>query len=192
MLVKLNIDKDYLVKLKSAIDEPGKFDLSQDNDLDKEFKEFLSKIKNLEMDDIYNNLKEVYPGIYETSLDISVISDITRIKFSEYYHLGHKDEYGMADNYQQILDYYPELNNPDKKYIVICEWLYRENDNPGSGFRYHKNGVYIGKLNPKNEYFNDDTHIEKLLLYHVMEVLEEDVNIDDYTENLIELSRIIR
>lgn len=195
MLVSLNIDKDYLTNLKKDMEDPSKFDLSRVDDLSesiaKEFMELVSKVKGLKMEDIHNNLKEVHTGIYETSLEISVIADIAKINFSEYYHFGVKDEYGMADNYEQILDFYPELNDPNKKYIVVCEWLYRDSDNPGSGFRYHKNGPYIGNLNPKHAYFNDDTHIEKLLLYHVIEVLEENVHIDDYTDNFFELSRIV-
>lgn len=70
-----------------------------------------------------------------------------------------KRTYGVADNVEQIKEYYKEeIEDPDKKYIIAITpvWQEKENKGKGGGWRWHKWGEYIGKLKPQCEYLDDE------------------------------------
>lgn len=184
MLFKININEGYLNKIIKYLEEVNN---NEENEI---IEESINKIKSLSMTDILNSINVIQDGIYETNLSSDLISNLCNIKLEKFGHLGLKDEYGMADNYEQLLKYYPELLNGDKKHIVLTEWLYRDDENRDSGFRYHKNGPYLGEKEIRSEYFNNDTHIDKILLFNILEVIEEDVKIDDYGFDFVELCNI--
>ena len=71
----------------------------------------------------------------------------------------HKGTYGVADNIEQIKEYYKEeISDPDKKYFIYLTpvWQEKENKGKGGGWRWHKWGEYIGELNPQCEYLDDE------------------------------------
>lgn len=70
----------------------------------------------------------------------------------------HKNSYGVADSIEQIKEYYKEeIEDPNKKYVIECTPVFqeRENKGKGGGWRWHKWGEYIGKLDPQYEYLDD-------------------------------------
>ena len=79
----------------------------------------------------------------------------------------HKDNYGVCDNYQQVLNHYPELNDPNRKFILsLCKISKKEDD----GWRWHKWGKYIGIQKSQCEYIGDEPEIEEVYVYHIYEM----------------------
>ena len=80
-------------------------------------------------------------------------------------------EYGVCDNYEQVLEKYKYiLNDTNKNYVVGLSTVKRENQSSEGGWRWHKWGEYIGNQNPQHEYLYDDTHIDKVYCYHIYEI----------------------
>lgn len=81
-----------------------------------------------------------------------------------------KDNYGVCDNYQQVLDYYPELNNLNRKFVLSLYKISKKNQPKNGGWRWHKWGKYIGNQNPRQEYIYDEPEIEEVIVYHIYEI----------------------
>lgn len=67
--------------------------------------------------------------------------------------------YGVADNLEQIKQYFVEqISHPTEKYFIAVSRVYQEKENAGKGggWRWHKWGPYIGELEPKFEYLDDE------------------------------------
>lgn len=67
--------------------------------------------------------------------------------------------YGTADNLEQIKEYFKrQISDPDEKYFIVIHHIYQEKENAykGGGWRWHKNGPYIGNLEPQCEYLDDE------------------------------------
>lgn len=80
-------------------------------------------------------------------------------------------QYGVCDNYKQILERYNNLlSNPNKNYVIGLSVVERKNQSPEGGWRWHKWGEYIGTQNPEHEYLYDDTHIDKVYCFHIYEI----------------------
>lgn len=80
-------------------------------------------------------------------------------------------QYGVCDNYKQILERYNDLlSNPNKNYVIGLSVVERKNQSPEGGWRWHKWGEYIGTQNPEHEYLYDDTHIDKVYCFHIYEI----------------------
>lgn len=77
------------------------------------------------------------------------------------------EEYGMCDDYQQILDKWPFLVNDEREYLIHVLPIKR-NPQGKQGFRPHKNGSYIGAHEAVNqhEYF-DHSGVDMIYLYHI-------------------------
>ena len=75
----------------------------------------------------------------------------------QYYSREYKNwvlEYGVADNIEQIKKLYKkQINNKKEKFIISITKIYQ---NKEDGWRWHKWGKYIGKLNPQCEYLYDE------------------------------------
>lgn len=54
-------------------------------------------------------------------------------------------EYGVCDNYMQILDQCPELQDPNRIFLITLTPIKKEKQSPKYGWRWHKWGEYIGK-----------------------------------------------
>ena len=79
----------------------------------------------------------------------------------------HKDNYGVCDNYQQVLDYYPELNDSNRKFVLsLCKISKKED----GGWRWHKWGKYIGIQKSQCEYIGDEPEIKEVYVYHIYEM----------------------
>ena len=69
-----------------------------------------------------------------------------------------KCTYGVADTIEQVKEYFKEeIEDPHKKYVIALTPVGQDKDNRGNGgWRWHKWGEYIGVLNPKCEYLDDE------------------------------------
>jgi len=105
-------------------------------------------------------------GIYQCSFAFNFSED----EFEELNNLSYKDRYkifpnyekityGVADDIEQIKEYYKEeIEDDSKKYCIALTpvWQEKENKGKGGGWRWHKWGEYIGNLNPQYEYLDDE------------------------------------
>lgn len=86
-------------------------------------------------------------------------------------------QYGVADNLEQIKEYFKEaIDAVDRKFFITISPIFqdRENKGNGGGWRWHKWGPYIGKLNPQCEYLDDEDFgdaFECIFCFHLYEVL---------------------
>jgi len=82
------------------------------------------------------------------------------------------EAYGVADNMEQVLEKYkPYVDDPGHCFcFTFCE-LTRE-ENPG--WRWHKNGTYIGVREPQCEHLGDEPDIDSVITFHVYRVKRPD------------------
>lgn len=104
-------------------------------------------------------------GIYQSSMafnfpDYEFEELKERLSWEERYMcVDPKETYGVADDIEQIKEYYKEeIADPDRKFFIHLTpvWQEKENAGKGGGWRWHKWGEYIGKLNPQCEYLDDE------------------------------------
>lgn len=80
-------------------------------------------------------------------------------------------EYGTADNLEQIKHHYRKLiNYKTRRYFITVSLI--KNDNDGGGFRWHKNGQYIGKYKNLGEYLWDSPEIKEVYSYQIYQLLD--------------------
>jgi len=84
-----------------------------------------------------------------------------------------RSNYGVCDNYKQILNLYPELIENNTNYIVLMTPVFKEHQSSTGGWRWHKWGPYIGDKNPICEYLYDEPDINLVFVYNIYEVEEE-------------------
>lgn len=184
MLVDLQIDKkkidESIVELEDCIEHIKKSEKNLDINC---LVEMIDSLKKVE--DISSFIQEkIDIGIYKSStLDDYNLEKYWFSKFDGWNSFFPKEgedwfsydnprkNYGTADNVEQILKEYPELLNSDRKFFITFYDIYRKDQPDWGGFRYHKSGKYIGKQNPKSEYLYDDKHIDKIIKFHIYEIL---------------------
>jgi hypothetical protein len=119
-----------------------------------------------------NSTIELYNGVYqighfnfENELSVQLDSN------SQYPNLGTIGSYGVCDNYNQILEQCPEINDSQERaFIISLTEIKRATQSPEGGWRWHKWGEYIGTQNPQCEYIYDEEDIECVYVYSVLEV----------------------
>ena len=134
------------------------------------------------------DLQQYGVGIYQCNIDFNfshneflefnIDENVFNIPFNQKYEAFaptyHKAQYGVADNIDQIKEYYKEeIKDPDKKYFIYVTPVYPDPELKGSrmGWRWHKWGEYIGKLNPQCEYLDDEdfvNDIEYVICFHLV------------------------
>lgn len=78
------------------------------------------------------------------------------------------DEYGVADNIEQIKSYYRAcIANPNQKFVISVMPVLKRTQPEFCGWRMHKWGEYIGIQNCSTEYLYDDPEVEELLCFHI-------------------------
>lgn len=105
-------------------------------------------------------------GIYWSILNFNknFFEETLNLDFeNEYWHVKYGDEYvnsyGVADNIEQIKEYYKrQIENKNEKYIISLSPVFQDKENKGKedGWRWHKWGPYIGELDSKYEYLDDE------------------------------------
>ncbi len=113
----------------------------------------------------------VETGIYQSACAFN----FSKEEFKELQDLSYEDKYeifnnyekvvyGVADNVEQIKEYYKEeVADLTRKYAISVTpvWQEKQNKGKGGGWRWHKWGEYIGKLNPQHEYLDDENFGKK-------------------------------
>ena len=146
-----------------------------------------------------NTLYEFEKGIYETNLNFNYMlrdwfgieyvqefDNFNKYKLSTHnynfmFPIEFKSDYGVCDNYQQVLHKYPELTD-SKDYYVVSLARIRKKDQPSRlGWRWEKWGAYIGIQKSKAYYLYDEPEIEEVFCYHILKVVP---NLRKYTRGL--------
>lgn len=78
--------------------------------------------------------------------------------------------YGLADDEHQIKKEFSFLDRSREKYVIIVKPIHRENEPSSGGFRYHRHGRYIGRQLLKNEYLYDDTHVDYIMKFSILQI----------------------
>jgi hypothetical protein len=80
-------------------------------------------------------------------------------------------DFGVCDNYQQILDQFPMLLTDPRHFQIWLTQLHRKDEPAEGGWRWHKWGPYIGTQEPQYEYLYDEKHIDQVEIFKVIEVV---------------------
>lgn len=138
-------------------------------------------------------VKEIEPGIYQSPMfnfehiiemftDINVIdSYFSILRTGETVDLTFKNytkysddliaTYGVADNINQVKEYYKEaIAHPTNKAIISFVEIRKEDQPEDGGWRWHKWGEYIGTKNPTMEYLYDESDIDSIICFHLYTV----------------------
>lgn len=91
-------------------------------------------------------------------------------RMSAFYQEGHPSDYGVCDRWEQIVERWPEIVESPRQFVISITEMRREDQSPEGGWRWHKWGEYIGDQMPAHEYLYDDTHIDSVFTFHIMEV----------------------
>jgi len=136
--------------------------------------------------------KELEPGIYQTKLnfhmgmrqytDFSPISSHERLgkdglpkKYEQDssimdYFENTIESYGIADNVEQIKQYYQDQINSDAKIVINLTEIRKDNQPENGGWRWEKWGKYIGTRESKADYIYDEPEIDSVYVFHVYSV----------------------
>ena len=77
--------------------------------------------------------------------------------------------YGVCDNYQQILDQCPMLKESDRQFFITIKSVKKSEQSDCGGWRWHKWGQYIGTHKITTEYLYDEPIVEEVFVYHIYE-----------------------
>lgn len=126
----------------------------------------------------FNDGEEVIPGIYITGTSShyffqdDIIESWESFCVDDNYEENYRSNFGICDNYEQILKEYPELQEyTDRNFVVLMTPIYKDEQEPRGGWRWHKWGEYIGDKKPTHEYLYDEPDIEMVYVYHIYEVV---------------------
>lgn len=107
--------------------------------------------------------------------------DCANIPFEQSYEIFaptyHKAQYGVADSVEQIKEYFKEeIEDPNRKFFISATpvFQHKENKGKGGGWRWHKWGSYIGELDRKCEYLDDEDFgddFKYVICFHIYELI---------------------
>lgn len=82
---------------------------------------------------------------------------------------GHTDHinHGLCDNPDQILAKWPHLETSKQKHFITLTPIYKSDQSPSGGFRFHKWGTYIGEHELQYEYLYDEEEIDIIYVFHI-------------------------
>lgn len=85
------------------------------------------------------------------------------------------EDYGVCDNWEQIVDLWPEILTSEREFIISVTLIEQDPDNRGGGggWRWHKWGKYIGNFDHQCEYLDDEVGIDHVWTFHIIEILGE-------------------
>lgn len=82
------------------------------------------------------------------------------------------DLYGLCDNEMQVCNKYKDLlEDKNRKFIIVLSNIYRNCQPDEYGFRFHKWGKYIGDYEITCEYLKNQTNMDKVVVYCIIEVV---------------------
>lgn len=102
--------------------------------------------------------------------NLKALDDLTeRINFSR-----NAWDYGVADNEDQVINYYNEGVASGKftgNHVITLTEIIKNPEHRYSGWRWHKNGPYIGTQNSVAEYINDEPEIERVVMFNIYKIV---------------------
>lgn len=103
--------------------------------------------------------------------DIELLTDMKVVKENNQPY----EYYGVCDNATQVIKYYKDLLNKglldkNKDYIISLAVVYKAIQPKHNGWRWHKNGQYIGVQNPSMEYIHDEDEIDLVYNFTILAV----------------------
>lgn len=79
--------------------------------------------------------------------------------------------YGVADNYEQILNRHKYIaDHPNKKFVILMTPIRQDEEPEVGGWRWHKWGEYIGTQHPVAEYIHDEPEIDMVYVFAIYRV----------------------
>ena len=78
-------------------------------------------------------------------------------------------DYGVCDDYKQILEQYTYLHDPVAKYVIVLHKITKKHN---SSWRWHKNGPYIGTQNHRCEYIGDEPEVEQVYSFQIFHIVD--------------------
>ena len=118
-------------------------------------------------DPMYLKEKGIYQSSFPFNFPEDEFEELKTLSFNDRYKIfedSSKITYGVADNIDQIKEYYKEeVEDKETNYSISLTpvWQEKENQGKGGGWRWHKWGEYIGNLNPQCEYLDDENFGEQ-------------------------------
>lgn len=86
--------------------------------------------------------------------------------------------YGVVDDVEQGLAIFRRLWIDPDRYFCITFTEERKSDNPpGDGWRWEKWGPYLGSRTPTRQYLSDEEEIERVLVFHIIELKKPEVDL---------------
>lgn len=128
--------------------------------------EYVEKIQSIYLSNARKKIKFV-DGMYLCGLNMNHELD------EEY--VSHT--YGIADNYQQILEYHKDLIESNLEFVCFVTPIYKKDQLENGGWRWHKWGNYIGNHKIEHEYLYDEKDIEVVYVYHFFLLDRSNLNI---------------
>lgn len=83
------------------------------------------------------------------------------------------DEYecfGVCDNFNQIIDQFPDLLNSTSKYVIGLSKVKRAEQRSVGGWRWCKWGEYIGNKEITAEYLYDEENIDQVYCFKIYRI----------------------
>lgn len=74
-------------------------------------------------------------------------------------------DYGVCDNFEQLLARWPQIESDEREFVLMMSPITREGS---PGWRWHKNGTYIGTQEPRAEHFGDEPVIEQVWAFRII------------------------
>lgn len=95
----------------------------------------------------------------------------------EFFQENYVALYGVADNIEQIKEFYKkQIDDLNTQWVIALTpvWQDKKNKGKGGGWRWHEWGEYIGKLDSQYEYLDDEEFgedFEYVICFHLYKVL---------------------
>lgn len=79
-------------------------------------------------------------------------------------------DYGTCDSFDQVWEAYPDLLTDPRTFILrVCK-VHKDKQSPQGGWRWWKNGVYLGNKSEGYEYLYDEPNIDFIWKFHIVQL----------------------
>lgn len=79
-------------------------------------------------------------------------------------------DYGVCDNYTQVLEKYKEKIKSDKEYVIVLQVIHKQGQSSLNGWKWSKHGPYIGIQKQEAEFLFDEPRITEVYEYSIFEI----------------------
>lgn len=109
------------------------------------------------------------------SLNNLVVDSVKVEPFPEFPYESFDDyiaTYGVCDTFEQVYEHFKDVlwNNKERKFFLSFCPVYKKDQPPADGWRWHKWGKYIGTHEIEYEYLVDEVGIKMVYCFQLHEV----------------------